>query len=49
MSGQARSNTGDAQKTNVWAIPGVLATLVAVASAFGAWSLLLPVLPTAVL
>ena len=49
MSGQARPNTGDGQNTNVWAIPGVLATLVAVACAFGAWSLLLPVLPTAVL
>lgn len=49
MSGQARPNGRDRKNTNVWAVPGVLATLVAVASAFGAWSLLLPVLPTAVL
>ena len=35
--------------TSVWRARGMLAVLVAVAAAFGAWSLLLPVVPTAVL
>lgn len=35
--------------TSPWKARGLIATLVAVASAFGAWSLLLPVVPTAVL
>lgn len=35
--------------TSVWRAPGFLAVMIAVASAFGAWSLLLPVLPLAVI
>ncbi|MDY5784998.1 MFS transporter [Corynebacterium sp.] len=35
--------------TSPWKARGLIATLVAVAAAFGAWSLLLPVVPTAVL
>lgn len=34
---------------SVWKAPGFIPTLIAVAGAFGAWSLLLPVVPTAVL
>lgn len=34
---------------SIWTAPGFTPTLVAVASAFGAWSLLLPVVPLAVL
>ncbi|WP_018297037.1 MFS transporter [Corynebacterium lubricantis] len=34
---------------SIWKAPGFIPTLIAVASAFGAWSLLLPVLPVAVL
>ncbi|AKK11419.1 MFS transporter [Corynebacterium uterequi] len=36
-------------RASIWATPGFTATLIAVASAFGAWSLLLPVVPLAVL
>ena len=32
--------------TNVWRARGLIPVLVAVASAFAAWSLLLPVVPT---
>lgn len=35
--------------TSVWRARGMIAVLIAVAAAFGAWSLLLPVVPTAVL
>jgi len=35
--------------TNVWRARGLLPVLVAVASAFAAWALLLPVVPTAVI
>ena len=35
--------------TSVWQAPGFKATMIAVASAFGAWSILLPVVPMAVL
>ncbi|WJY68359.1 Major Facilitator Superfamily protein [Corynebacterium auris] len=35
--------------TNPWQARGLIPTLVAVAAAFGAWALLLPVVPTAVL
>lgn len=34
---------------SVWQAPGFLATIVAVAAAFGSWSLLLPVVPLAVI
>lgn len=34
---------------SIWKSPGYLAAIIAVACAFGAWSLLLPVIPTAVL
>ncbi len=34
---------------SIWKAPGFLATMVAVAAAFGAWSLLLPVVPMAVI
>ncbi|MGV0326211.1 MFS transporter [Corynebacterium confusum] len=36
-------------KVSLWKVPGFPETMVAVAAAFGAWSLLLPVLPMAVL
>lgn len=49
MSEPERTDNDARPQPGIWAIPGVTATLVAVASAFGAWSLLLPVLPTAVL
>ena len=35
--------------TSPWKARGLVPTLIAVAAAFGAWSLLLPVVPTAVL
>lgn len=34
---------------NVWKVPGYTETMVAIAAAFGAWSILLPVVPLAVL
>lgn len=36
-------------KQSIWKVPGYTATMVAVAAAFGAWSILLPVVPLAVL
>lgn len=35
--------------TSLWAVPGMISILVAVTCAFGAWSILLPVVPLAVL
>lgn len=40
---------GQADKNSVWAAPGFIPTLIAVAAAFGSWALLLPVVPVAVL
>ncbi|MBS5998943.1 MFS transporter, partial [Corynebacterium sp.] len=40
------SNT---QETNIWKVPGYTATMLAIAAAFGAWSILLPVVPLAVI
>lgn len=40
---------GQADKDSVWAAPGFIPTLIAVAAAFGSWALLLPVVPVAVL
>lgn len=37
------------EKMSLWKVPGFAPTMVAVAAAFGAWSLLLPVVPTQVL
>ncbi|STC68261.1 permease of the major facilitator superfamily [Corynebacterium pilosum] len=37
------------QLDSIWKAPGFLPTMIAVAAAFGAWALLLPVLPVAVL
>ncbi|QGU02337.1 putative transporter [Corynebacterium kalinowskii] len=37
------------QLPSMWSSPGFLATIVAVAAAFGSWSLLLPVVPLAVI
>lgn len=37
------------KKYSIWTAPGFIPTMVAVTAAFGAWSLLLPVLPIAVL
>ncbi len=38
-----------AQKFSLWRVPGYAVTMMAVTAAFGAWSLLLPLLPLAVL
>ncbi|MDO5031434.1 MFS transporter [Corynebacterium sp.] len=38
-----------ANKNSVWKVPGFTETMVAVAASFGAWSILLPVVPLAVL
>ena len=40
------SNT---QESNIWKVPGYTATMLAIAAAFGAWSILLPVVPLAVI
>lgn len=40
---------GQADQDSVWAAPGFIPTLIAVAAAFGSWALLLPVVPVAVL
>lgn len=40
---------GDVTRQSLWRVPGFVATLVAVAAAFGSWSLLLPVVPLAVI
>ncbi|GAB3940823.1 MFS transporter [Corynebacterium tapiri] len=46
----ARTAGTDVTKNDsVWSSPGFTPTMIAVASAFGAWSILLPVLPLAVL
>ncbi|MDV2428723.1 MFS transporter [Corynebacterium tuberculostearicum] len=37
------------QETNIWKVPGYTATMLAIAAAFGAWSILLPVVPLAVI
>lgn len=37
------------EKMSLWKVPGFAPTMVAVAAAFGAWSILLPVVPTQVL
>ena len=39
----------DSRPGNMWRAPGVIPTLVAVFAAFGGWSLLLPVIPQAIL
>lgn len=49
MSNQGLSRAEIEQLDSMWKAPGFLPTLIAVASAFGAWSILLPVVPTAVL
>lgn len=36
-------------KLNLWKVPGFTATMVAIMAAFGAWSILLPTVPTAVI
>lgn len=43
-----RSTEGDEQ-LSLWKVPGFSAVMVAVMAAFGAWSLLLPTVPTAVI
>lgn len=40
---------GTQSRFSLWSVRGYLATLIALACAFGAWSLLLPLLPTAVI
>src|SRR5699024_8523268 len=37
------------EKVSLWKVPGFAPTMVAVAAAFGAWSILLPVVPTQVI
>lgn len=49
MATRALSREQIEQLDSIWKSPGFIATLVAVASAFGAWSMLLPVIPMAVL
>lgn len=50
MTYQGRAEHTDNQElTSVWKAPGYIPTLLAVACAFGSWSLLLPVVPSAVL
>ncbi|MER0100542.1 MFS transporter [Corynebacterium sp. KPL2734] len=39
----------ESQETNIWKVPGYTPTMVAIAAAFGAWSILLPVVPLAVI
>ncbi|ERS56608.1 MULTISPECIES: MFS transporter [unclassified Corynebacterium] len=39
----------ESQATNIWKVPGYTPTMVAIAAAFGAWSILLPVVPLAVI
>ncbi|WJZ03094.1 MFS transporter [Corynebacterium freiburgense] len=39
----------DGTQHSFWRIPGLLSTLIAVAAAFGSWSLLLPVVPLAII
>lgn len=49
MASQVLSRAEIEQLDSIWKSPGFTPTLVAVAAAFGAWSLLLPVIPTSVL
>ncbi|WIM66931.1 MFS transporter [Corynebacterium breve] len=49
MATQRLSRDEIEQLDSIWKAPGFVPTLIAVGAAFGAWSLLLPVLPVAVL
>lgn len=49
MASQVLTRAEIEKLDSIWKSPGFTPTLVAVAAAFGAWSLLLPVIPTAVL
>lgn len=49
MSNQRMSREEIEKLDSIWQAPGFIPTLIAVAAAFGAWALLLPVLPVAVL
>lgn len=49
MATRALSRSDIEKLDSIWKSPGFLATLVAVAAAFGSWSMLLPVIPLAVI
>ncbi|MGV0395302.1 MFS transporter [Corynebacterium uberis] len=49
MTQQGGSQANQPQVTSLWKAPGYVPTLIAVACAFGAWSLLLPVIPAQVI
>ncbi|MGD7000936.1 MFS transporter [Corynebacterium halotolerans] len=49
MATRALSREQIEQLDSIWKSPGFVATLVAVAAAFGSWSMLLPVIPLAVI
>lgn len=49
MATRALSRSEIEQLDSIWKSPGFVATLIAVAAAFGSWSMLLPVIPTAVI
>ncbi|MDK8768463.1 MFS transporter [Corynebacterium freneyi] len=49
MTQRAQTTAGSTEIDSMWKAPGLVPTLVAVLAAFGGWSLLLPVIPQAIL